>query len=181
MAVGEVADVRRPLRVVVVDDIDDMRMLLRLQFDRDARFEVVGEAADGDEAIDVVSDLQPDLVVLDRMMPRLGGLEALPEIRRLAPSAAIVLYTAADDSGAHQAALSAGAIGVVEKTAGADFIDRLAETLVDRTAGDDASIDVRVGPVPVTAARVWIANTKLILAALQEHDDVLEQPVPRDV
>src|SRR5205814_6713985 len=83
--------------------------------------------------------------------------------------------------GAHQAALSAGAIGVVEKTAGADFIDRLAETLVDRTAGDDASIDVRVGPVPVTAARVWIANTKLILAALQEHDEVLEQPVPRDV
>jgi CheY-like chemotaxis protein len=172
---------RRRVRVVVVDDIDDMRLLLRLQFERDPRFEVVGEAADGEEAIEVVADLQPDLVVLDRMMPKLGGLEATPEIRRRAPSAAIVLYTAANDAGTHQAALAAGALGVVEKTGGIDFVDRLASTLLDRTAGDDATVEVRVGPIPAHAARVWIANTKRILDALVDHPDVLAEPVPTDV
>ena len=183
MSLGEQvpAAERRRVRVVVVDDIDDMRVLLRMQFDRDPRFEVVGEAADGDQAIEVVADLQPDLVVLDRMMPRLGGLEAMPDIRRRAPSTAIVLYTAANDSGLHQAALSAGALGVVEKTGGIDFVDRLATTLLDGTAGDDATVEVRVGPVSADAARVWIANTKRILGALVDHPEVLAEPVPDDV
>jgi DNA-binding NarL/FixJ family response regulator len=169
------------VRVVVVDDVADMRLLLRMQFDRDDRFEVVGEAVNGEEAIEVVAQLQPDLVILDRMMPKLGGLEAAPEIRRRAPSVAIVLYTAVDDSGTHQAALAAGALGVIEKTAGADFINRLAATLVAQAAGDEASVEVRVGPVSAGAARVWIANTKRILVALSEHPEVFDVPVPQDV
>lgn len=169
------------IRVVVVDDVADLRLLLRLQMERDARFEIVGEAADGEEAIEVIAHLQPDLVVLDRMMPRMGGLEAVPEIRRRAPSAAVILYTAVNDAGTHQAALSLGALGVIEKTAGLDFINKLAATLVESTAGANASVEVTVGPVDGAAARVWIANTKQILRRLADHPEVMPEPVPDDV
>lgn len=120
----------RRVRVVIVDDDDDVRLLLRVTLHRDARFEVVGEAADGLEAIARVDEMQPDLVVLDLAMPRLGGIEALPEIRRSAPNAIVVLYTARPDIGAHRAGLAAGAAAVVEKSViGAGLLERLAATV----------------------------------------------------
>lgn len=114
------------LRVVVVDDDDDVRLLLRVTLQRDDRFEVVGEAVDGLDGIELVDATQPDLVVLDLSMPRLGGIEALPEIKRRAPSAVVVLYTARPDAAAHKAGLAAGAAAVVEKNViGADLLTRL--------------------------------------------------------
>src|SRR5205807_1189440 len=131
----------RPVTVVVVDDDGDIRELLRLQFERDPRFEVVGEAADGEDAIAVAEALRPDLVVLDRQMPRLGGVEALPEIRRRAPSTAVVLYTAAADAPTYHAALAAGAVDVVPKRAtGPDLVQTLVGALLARSASPDADI-----------------------------------------
>src|SRR5687768_4414011 len=104
-----------PLRVVLVDDAADIRMLLRLQLRRDARFVVVGEGADGLEAIELAERLQPDLMVLDRQMPVLGGVEAIDRIRRVSPGTAVVLYTATSDDETQHAALAAGALTVVDK------------------------------------------------------------------
>src|SRR5438309_11325059 len=75
----------RPVRVVVVDDNPDVRALLRIQFRRDPRFEVVGEAGDGSAAIDVAGGAQPDLMVLDRQLRRMKRGEAIPGIRQRAP------------------------------------------------------------------------------------------------
>lgn len=123
-------DFSRRVRVVIVDDDDDVRLLLRVTLQRDARFEVVGEASDGVDAIERVDEHQPDLVVLDVAMPRLGGIEALPEIRRRAPDSTVVLYTARPDAGAHQAGLDAGAAVVVEKSViGAGLLERLVSAL----------------------------------------------------
>jgi CheY-like chemotaxis protein len=172
-----------PVRVVVVDDLADVRLLLRLQFARDERFDVVGEGADGLEAISLADRLRPDLMVLDRQMPKLGGVEAIPEIRRRSPETGIILYTAQSDAGTQQAALAAGALDVFDKSAGLamGFVDHLVGVLVAR--GDDpaATVDVRVGPVSAAAARVWVANTKTIIDAVAAHPEVLEQPVPPDV
>ena len=181
MSVAEPVD-QSPIRVVIVDDFDDMRMLLRLQFARDERFIVVGEGADGHEAIALAEAEQPDLIILDRQMPRLGGTEAIPEIRARAPGAAIVLYTANTDPATSQAALDAGALDVLEKVgASRGFVDQLVDTLLRRASMADATIEVRVGPISANAARVWVANTRKILDAVGTHPEVLGETIPADV
>ncbi|MGH7856336.1 MAG: response regulator [Candidatus Binatia bacterium] len=171
-----------PIRVVIVDDVDDIRLLLRLQFQRDARFDVVGEGADGLDAIALAEEHQPDLVVLDRHMPRLGGTEAIPEIRRRAPGAAIVLYTANADPRTCQAGLDAGALDVFEKgVGGRGFVDTLVGSILDRVGGARGTMEVRVGPVSSAAARVWVANTRKILDAVEAHPEELGERVPEDI
>lgn len=70
------------IRVLLADDVADIRALLRLAIERDERFEIVGEAGDGLEAVEQAEQLVPDLVVLDLAMPRMDGLQAIPEIRQ---------------------------------------------------------------------------------------------------
>jgi CheY-like chemotaxis protein len=170
------------VRVLVVDDDADIRTLLRLQLSSDPRFEIVGEAADGYDAIDRAAALQPDLVVLDKQMPRLGGIEAMPDIRRRAPNAAVVLYTAQTDPATYHAALDAGAVQVLDKLGVArGFAGQLVAALRRGAASADAGMEIHVGPVSSSAARVWIANTRKILAAVGAHPEILDEAVPRAV
>lgn len=82
------------IKVLVVDDDPDMRMLLRLQVEADERLELVGLVEDGEQAVGLAKKHGPDVVVLDLMMPVLGGEAALPKIREAAPGAKVILYTA---------------------------------------------------------------------------------------
>lgn len=145
-----------------------------MSLERDGRFTVVGEAANGFEAVQIVEATQPDLVILDRHMPRLGGIEALPALRAVAPHAEIVLYTAhPDDEEEGGTAIAAGAVAVLDKRGGIAVVDRIAEVLVDRWASANAEITVRVGPVDSVAVRVWIDNSRQILDAVERHADVI--------
>ena len=81
-------------RILVVDDDADLRLLLRMALDVPGSSTVVGEAADGGEAVSVAASLLPDVVVLDEAMPVLRGSEAIPLLREAAPLARIVLYSA---------------------------------------------------------------------------------------
>jgi DNA-binding NarL/FixJ family response regulator len=81
------------LRVLIADDEPDVRLLLQLQLEQ-VGFEVVGEAADGGEAAELAATTSPDVVVLDLLMPRVSGFEAIALIRRAAPGVGIVAYTA---------------------------------------------------------------------------------------
>ena len=74
------------MRPVIADDHGVVRGGLRLLLDRQADMEVVGEAADGAEAVSEAVARQPDLAILDVAMPRLTGLQATREIKRLAPA-----------------------------------------------------------------------------------------------
>ena len=169
------------VRVAIVDDSPDIRMLLRVLFEDDERFDVVGEACDGIEGIDLAAQFQPNLLLLDRRMPRLGGVEALPHIRERAPHTTVIMFTTYTDAGTYHAALSAGAVDVLEKKVDIALVDRLAEILVGHWANYDAAMQIQVGPVPSTAARAWIQNTRRILSALRLHPDVLDEPIPDDV
>jgi len=84
------ARVPRPIRVVIVDDTEDLRFLLRTALTR-AGMEVVAEAPDGRLGIDAVRETQPDVVLLDLAMPVMDGRAALPQIRREAPAARIIV------------------------------------------------------------------------------------------
>ncbi len=175
-----VPEVSSRVRVVVVDDVDDMRMLLRMQFRRDGRFDVVGEGADGSEAIAVCEQLQPDLLVLDRQMPNLGGLEALPDIRRVSPGTAVVLYTAHADASTCEAAVDAGALDVLEKSGNRNFVDRLVGAVSAR-ASAGSTMEISIGPVSSDAARVWVANSRRILEAAVAHPEISGSQMPADV
>lgn len=69
------------ITTVVADDAEDLRFLMRLLLDKDPRFDVVGEAADGEEALALVEREDPDLLLLDLAMPRMDGLEVLAHLQ----------------------------------------------------------------------------------------------------
>lgn len=108
------------LRLLVVDDNDAFRMLLRARVrrERDPAMRIVGEACDGHGAIDAARTLQPDVVVLDVQMPSLDGIEALPFVLEAAPQAWVLMYSAND--GLRAQALAAGAHAWVTKGDGWD-------------------------------------------------------------
>ena len=83
-----------PLRVVIADDEPDLRLLLRMQLDRHQDFEVVGEAADGSQAVEQVKRTDAEVVVMDLLMPGTSGFEAIAMLAEQAPTVGIVAYTA---------------------------------------------------------------------------------------
>jgi len=80
-------------RVLLVDDVADLRFLLRVVLETDGAFQVVGEAGDGVAAVELASRLAPDVIVLDLSMPTMDGLEALPKLRETVPAAAIAVLS----------------------------------------------------------------------------------------
>jgi DNA-binding NarL/FixJ family response regulator len=173
---------QRRVRVGIVDDSAEIRRLLRLFLDADDRFEVIDEATDGEEAINLVARAAPDLLILDQQMPGLSGVDALPEIRRQSPGTAVVLYAGGGDPNLSGRALAAGALAVLEKlSVGSSIVDRLADILIGHLANPEAEVELRLGPVDSAAARAWVDNTSTIMAALRAHPDILAEPVPDEV
>ena len=103
-------------RVVLVDDEPDIVFLARELFERDGRFDVVGEASDGEQAVRLAQRLQPEAVLLDILMPGMDGWEALPLIRRVAPDTAVVVVSALGRRhDVAERAITLGAAAYVEK------------------------------------------------------------------
>ena len=175
-------DTQHRIRVALVDDSDRTRDFVRLHLDLDGRFEIVGEAADGAQAIDLVERTKPDLVILDRQMPHMTGIEALPRIRAVSPSTAVVLYTSDADAGTYQAAIAAGALDVVLKDRyGDDFVDALADILLRFWSDAMEHPGVKVGPVPSASALAWIENSANVLSVIRTHPELLDGPVDDEV
>jgi two-component system chemotaxis response regulator CheB len=83
-------------RVALVDDVPEIRMMLRLTLELDGRFEVVGEACDGAQAVDIASRQHPDVMILDLGMPVMDGFTAIPHICRSSPETKILVLSAFD-------------------------------------------------------------------------------------
>lgn len=103
------------IRIVIADDHPIFREGLRRLLDADARFEVVGEAGDGQQAVSQVAALRPDILLLDLAMPRFSGLQALQELIELGLPVRPVLLTAAIEPAETIKALQLGARGVILK------------------------------------------------------------------
>lgn len=102
-------------RVLVVDDAMFMRNMLRDVFSKAEDFEVVGEAANGVEAVEKYFELQPDLVTMDIVMPLKSGIEALQEIIARKPQARVVMCSALGQEALIVEAVQAGAKDFVVK------------------------------------------------------------------
>lgn len=115
---------RGPVRVVLADDHARHRKLMALVLGLDERIQVVGQACDGAEAITLVRELDPDVVLLDARMPGMGGVEACARINEESPDTHCVMLTMADDPDEIEAAFAAGAKAYVFKaTAIADVVE----------------------------------------------------------
>ena len=121
-------------RTLVVDDHPLTRAALVGLLEQHS-FPVVGEAADGAEAIERARDLQPDLVLLDLTMPGMGGLEALSKVRAAAPDCEVVVLTASGTEENLLAAIRGGAAGYLLKT---EPPERIAEFLNGVVHGEAA-------------------------------------------
>jgi DNA-binding NarL/FixJ family response regulator len=124
------------LRVVLADDTSEWRLMLRVILEQDGRFEVVGEAANGQEAIAVTEQQSPDAIVLDLAMPVLDGLQAIPSIRAASPATAIVVLSGFARGQLDREALELGASAYVEK---GEAFSLIASTLLESTAAADAA------------------------------------------
>jgi DNA-binding NarL/FixJ family response regulator len=80
-------------RILIVDDLPQMRKLIRDYLEEEREFRVCGEAIDGFDAIDKAQSLKPDLIILDASMPRMNGIEAAPKLKKLVPETPIILFT----------------------------------------------------------------------------------------
>lgn len=105
------------IRIVLVDDHAVLRAGLTALLNAEADMTVVGEAGDGAASLPVVADRQPDVVLLDINMPNMGGLEALGELRKVAPKSRVLILTMHDDQTYLRQALAQGAAGYVLKEA----------------------------------------------------------------
>jgi two-component system, NarL family, response regulator LiaR len=136
--------VAEPIRVLIVDDHSVVREGLRAFLELQEGLEVVGEAADGEEAIDAATRLRPDVILMDLVMPRLGGVAAMRRLREQLPDARIIVLTSFLDDDKLLPALRAGAAGYLLKKAEPHEIARA----VRAAHAGEALLD------PVVAARL---------------------------
>jgi two-component system response regulator NreC len=104
-------------KVVIADDHAVLRSGLRLLLEKQADLSVVGEASSGLATLALAEELQPDLIILDLSMPGLGGMDALPSLRQIAPQAKILVLTMHDDPQYLHRVLAEGASGYILKKA----------------------------------------------------------------
>lgn len=112
------------IRIVIADDHAVVRQGLTMFLEMDGDFEIVGEATNGKEAIELVKELQPDIVLMDLLMPTMSGLEAIPIIREQFPDVEIIALTSVLDNGSVVKAVRAGAIGYLLKDTQSDELIR---------------------------------------------------------
>ena len=125
-----------PLAILLVDDDDDFRNAERRLLDTDGAFEVVGEAANGEDAIRLARALHPDVVVMDIGMPQVNGLEAACRIKAVQPEIRIVIVTVYDTEGYRRIAANYGVDAYVVKKRVRDELTAAVRKAGRRERGD---------------------------------------------
>jgi DNA-binding NarL/FixJ family response regulator len=127
---------------LIVDDHEVVREGLRLSLSRAPHIRVVGEAADGASAIELVKRRKPDVVIMDVRMPGMDGLEATKEILKLVPDAAILIFTAFSERSLLARGLDSGAKGYILKEAPHETLLRA----IERLASGEGYVDPALMP-----------------------------------
>lgn len=159
----------RELRLLVVDDHAIFREGLRALLDMEEDFVVVGEASRGDEAVAMVAEEPPDVILLDLHLPDGSGAEFCRQLLRVSPESRVLILSAYDDDQEVSAALIAGASGYVLKTVGGE---RLADNIRSVYRGE-------VLLAPAVAAKV-VRQLSRLREETGRQEEALEALTPRE-
>lgn len=110
------------IKVFICDDHDILRKGLRSLLETATDIDVIGEAADGETAIQMVSELKPDVVLMDLLMPGMGGVEAIRQVRVLSPASRIFVLSSSHEDELVVSSIRAGATGYLVKTSSPDVL-----------------------------------------------------------
>jgi DNA-binding NarL/FixJ family response regulator len=157
-------------RLLVVDDHAFMRVAINAILTRDSSLEVVGEAKDGQEAIERCRELHPDLILMDISMPRVNGLEATRTIKAQSPETSVLILTAHADQSLLMDAVKAGAAGYVLKGENPDHVLDAVRAVLDgetpldqglamkllKSIGEEAAVQEDVRPQTTTSAPTMV-------------------------
>ena len=132
---------RRVVRLVIADDHPIFRGALKDMLSGRSEFEVVGEAADGEQALELCRRLRPDLVLMDARMPKMDGLTATRAIKREFPPIPVLMLTALEEPKYLSKALRAGAAGYVLKYAGKQEVIKAVQEVLN----GESPIDQKLG------------------------------------
>ena len=122
-----------PMKVMLVDDHQIMLDGLRKLLESFGGFEIVGVTRDGEEAVEMARELQPDVVIMDVLMPGKDGIDACRDIMDIVPTARVLMLTASNEDEAVIDAISAGATGYLRKLSGSQ---KLLDTIKDVADGE---------------------------------------------
>ena len=151
--------------VVIVDDHAVLRAGIRSRLEREPDIEVLGEAANADQAVERCAALGPDVVLLDLLLPRRSGSEAIPELLRRAPGSRILILSSQAAPSWVRRALTAGAAGYLSKLAS----DQELATAIRCVARGEGFVESALG------AKLVVDNSQTALGALSERErDVLQ-------
>ena len=139
-------------RVLIADDHALFRYGMRAMFNSEAEFETVGEASTGEEVVEKVQELKPDVVLMDIQMPGLNGLEATRRILKADPGIGVVVVTMFEEDDSVFAAMRAGARGYVLKGGDADEVVRVVRAV--------AQGEAHFGPDVARRLRNYFSTTK---------------------
>jgi DNA-binding NarL/FixJ family response regulator len=118
--------------ILVVDDVPQVRKLVRAYLEEETDFRVCGEAIDGFDAIDKAQNLKPDLIILDASMPRMNGINTAPKLKKLLPEAPIILFTHHESMMQGFDARQIGVDAIVTKDRGMFPLKEAIKTLLQR-------------------------------------------------
>ncbi|HNB21893.1 MAG TPA: response regulator transcription factor [Candidatus Melainabacteria bacterium] len=136
--------VGQKVRVVLAEDDEPTRFWLKLTLQQSQGFEVVGQAADGRSAVDLINENKPDLVLMDIGMPIMDGVEAARLVKESLPETKVIMFTSHDTDDSVFAALSAGADGYCLKTLTAEQLLKAVSSVLEGAAWLDPGIARKV-------------------------------------
>jgi DNA-binding NarL/FixJ family response regulator len=160
-----------PVRVLLVDDQAMFREGLRTLFSVQPDLEVVGEAANGEEAVRLAARLEPDVILMDLRMPVLDGAAATRRIAEAHPDCRVIVLTTFDDDEAVFEGLRAGAVGYLLKDASSE---KLFEAVRAAARGESFLS-------PSVAAKVVSEFARLSNRRAVRSEDLVEQPTEREL
>jgi len=132
------------IKILIVDDHPMMREALVTALSDEADMKIVGEASDGAEGIKLAAERKPDVILMDLLMPGIGGLEAIAHICEAIPDARIIVVTSLEDEDKILAAIQAGALGYFPKTAPRTFLLEAIRKVADGVPYLPAGIAVKL-------------------------------------
>ena len=162
-----------PIRIVLVDDEAMVRVGLRMVLSGEPDLEVVGEAADGAEAVDVVLETRPDVVLMDVRMPTVDGIEGSRRVLAAAPDVKVVVLTTFDEDDYVEAALRSGVSGFLLKVAPPERLIDGVRTVASGGGLLDPAVTVRVIESFASASPLRTRRAEVLDTLTERERDVL--------